>query len=122
MKSCNMIEGTATIEMTWQVCKDHGEASPRGAQVHFTGVDMTDVMDLAFATLEEALSQHLGDFPPFHAEITKDWGENIGVLPTRAQQHLAKILANIYMSASVVGRTYATHSESALLIIPPLSE
>ena len=115
--ACDWQEATANIEMTFDICADHGQTRPTSAAVHFEGVDVDALVSSTFSALEQTLSKVLGDYPDLAAITQKDYPD-VGVLPERAQEHLAKLLAHQYLLMKVAARDYPAHVVSGMLTMP----
>lgn len=118
MSECKIEEASASIEMTFEGCVEHGEKRPVSAyiQVH-GGLDFTDLANVALGALEETISKAVGDFEPLLKAVKTDW-PGMGVLSEAGHEHLSRLMAHQYLVYLVTERAYFTHGVSAFLSLP----
>lgn len=116
---CDHIEVDASINMTFEVCRTHGQAQPKGGYINSPGVNLMLVADTALAALEHGLATIVGEYPDLLAMAQTDYDDGFGPLPERAHAHIARLLAHQLLLDKVKDRDYANgRLESAMLTLP----
>lgn len=117
MDGCKWETRKAQITVEFEVCEEHGTVIPGNAMFESEGVSPMEAMKPVLLTIEQAISQFVGMYPPFQELVNHDYPD-MGELPDRAKHHIACLFAHQYILTVVANRQYAARSESALLQVP----
>lgn len=114
--SCEREERTATVEMTFDVCKEHMESHVSSAALHAEGMDPMAVADALMSLIEETVTYRMAEYPPLRLLVTSEWeGES---LPERAQKQIVALAARDYMTNSIASRAYHEGQVGAVMEMP----